>query len=120
MLSSSESEIRTKSPIRRVPYDVLNEIFIQCLFPHSLRVDERRPRLRLIQNAPMVLCQVCSSWRTMALSTPNLWSRLTFFITVQETTQGPGSWAILKHDLEFLQYWRRNQGEIAPVISLYI
>ncbi|CAA7266163.1 unnamed protein product [Cyclocybe aegerita] len=56
------------SPIRRVPADVLGEIFAHCLPTH------RNP-LFLSSEAPILPSHVCRSWRAMALSTPSLWAR---------------------------------------------
>ncbi|KAJ3500478.1 hypothetical protein NLJ89_g9776 [Agrocybe chaxingu] len=57
------------SPIRRVPADVLGEIFGHCLPTH------RNP-LFLSSEAPILPSHVCRSWRAVALSTPSLWGRL--------------------------------------------
>ncbi|KAF8172477.1 hypothetical protein BJ912DRAFT_859979, partial [Pholiota molesta] len=65
---SSKSRCSTKSPIGTVPYDVLLEIFVHCLPRDRLEVNQRRKRV-----APLLLCHVCSSWRTVALATRTLW-----------------------------------------------
>ncbi|KAJ3506655.1 hypothetical protein NLJ89_g6750 [Agrocybe chaxingu] len=57
------------SPARRLTDDVLGEIFYNCLPRH-------RNSLILPSDAPLLLTQVCSSWRAVALSSPRLWSRL--------------------------------------------
>ncbi|PPR02633.1 hypothetical protein CVT24_002118 [Panaeolus cyanescens] len=57
------------SPIRRIPPDVLGEIFYQCLSTH------RNPIMHSSE-APLLLTRVCRSWRSIAYSTPKLWSRL--------------------------------------------
>ncbi|KAJ6622567.1 hypothetical protein B0H10DRAFT_1787781 [Mycena sp. CBHHK59/15] len=57
------------SPMRRVPHDVLQEIFISCLpTDHNSLMDARE--------APMILGHICSGWRRLALSTPMLWSSI--------------------------------------------
>ncbi|ESK93975.1 hypothetical protein Moror_12932 [Moniliophthora roreri MCA 2997] len=63
------------SPIRRIPTEMLAEIFQRCL-PDELYV---RPSP---QDAPLLLGQVCSSWRQLALGTSSLWSSI--HITVDE------------------------------------
>lgn len=50
------------SPIRRLPAEILSAIFIACL-PKDLYIIPSRRR------APLILSQVCSSWRTIASST---------------------------------------------------
>ncbi|KAF7376676.1 hypothetical protein MSAN_00084600 [Mycena sanguinolenta] len=53
---------------RRLPPDIVREIFVACL-PSMYAVTS-------VREAPLVLCQICSAWRTIALSTPRLWSSL--------------------------------------------
>ncbi|KAJ7437758.1 hypothetical protein FB451DRAFT_1450368, partial [Mycena latifolia] len=57
------------SPARRLPVDVLQEIFIACLPTH-------RNCVMSAVEAPVLLGRICSFWRTICLSTPRLWSRL--------------------------------------------
>ncbi|KAF8128308.1 hypothetical protein K438DRAFT_916302 [Mycena galopus ATCC 62051] len=57
------------SPVRQLPLDVIEEIFIACLPTH-------RNCVMSAQEAPVILGRICSSWRTISLSTPRLWSRL--------------------------------------------
>ncbi|KAJ7755580.1 hypothetical protein B0H16DRAFT_1372103 [Mycena metata] len=57
------------SPARRLPHDVVAEIFAA-----SLPSD----RNAVIQGteSPLLLCHICQAWRTLALSTPRLWASL--------------------------------------------
>ncbi|PFH46152.1 hypothetical protein AMATHDRAFT_126557, partial [Amanita thiersii Skay4041] len=52
-------------PVERLPPDVLVNIFIHCL--------QKRAASNTTGAAPLLLCEVCSSWRTLALQTPRLW-----------------------------------------------
>lgn len=54
---------------RRLPEDVIREIFLTSLPSSGNAVMSSR-------QAPLVLCQVCSSWRSIAFSTPQLWASL--------------------------------------------
>ena len=57
------------SPIRRLPVDLLREVFIQCLpRGHCSPMHASYP--------PLSLTRVCSSWRSIALSTPRLWASI--------------------------------------------
>ncbi|KAJ7506749.1 hypothetical protein B0H11DRAFT_1850270 [Mycena galericulata] len=56
------------SPVRRIPQEILQEIFIACLPTHNALVDSRE--------APQILGRICSYWRTVAYSTPELWSSI--------------------------------------------
>ncbi|KAJ7161825.1 hypothetical protein C8R43DRAFT_991535 [Mycena crocata] len=57
------------SPIRRIPLDIIQEIFIACTPAH-------RNCVMSAKEAPVLLGRICSSWRCISLSTPRLWSRL--------------------------------------------
>ncbi|KAJ7892824.1 hypothetical protein B0H14DRAFT_958778 [Mycena olivaceomarginata] len=54
---------------RRLPVDILREIFIACLPANRNAVISAR-------EAPLLLGRICSAWRTIALSTPRLWASL--------------------------------------------
>ncbi|KAJ3541964.1 hypothetical protein NMY22_g3688 [Coprinellus aureogranulatus] len=58
-----------KNPIRRLPREVLQEIFIHCLPTDHL------PTLDNAE-APLVLTRVCRAWNTLVQETPALWSAL--------------------------------------------
>ncbi|KAJ7141717.1 hypothetical protein C8R43DRAFT_1017064 [Mycena crocata] len=57
------------SPMRRLPQDVVQEIFVACLPTHRNAVMSAR-------EAPLLLARVCSAWRTLAMTTPALWATL--------------------------------------------
>ncbi|KAJ7165456.1 hypothetical protein C8R43DRAFT_1104111 [Mycena crocata] len=57
------------SPVRRLPDDVLREVFLACLPSHRNAVMSTR-------EAPLLLCRVCSTWRVLALATPPIWASL--------------------------------------------
>ncbi|KAJ7236423.1 hypothetical protein B0H12DRAFT_1140238 [Mycena haematopus] len=54
---------------RRLPADIVREIFVACL-------PTRGNAVMSAQEAPLLLCRICSAWRTIALSTPRLWASL--------------------------------------------
>ncbi|KAF8188990.1 hypothetical protein BJ912DRAFT_850978, partial [Pholiota molesta] len=114
-MPSSESRSSTKSPIGAVPYDVLLDIFVHCL-PHD-RLEIRQPNMSI---APILLCHICSSWRTVALAAPILWSHLLYRVPVWEMDDYSGRWAFLEREIEFIRWWKKNQGLIAPFLRLDI
>ena len=57
------------APVRRLSADVLGVIFSYCLATH------RNPILSASE-APILLTHICREWRSVALSNPQLWSRL--------------------------------------------
>ncbi|KAF9474118.1 hypothetical protein BDN70DRAFT_997256 [Pholiota conissans] len=60
---------RLISPVRRLPADILREIFLSCL------PEDRNPTMSC-DEAPMLLTRICSVWRSIAMSTPRLWAAL--------------------------------------------
>ena len=57
------------SPVRRLSTDVLGVIFSHCLATH-------RNSVMSASEAPILLTHICRDWRSVALSIPQLWSRL--------------------------------------------
>ncbi|KAF9553702.1 hypothetical protein CPC08DRAFT_645272, partial [Agrocybe pediades] len=60
---------RILSPIRRLPFDILGEIFLHCLSEDELWP----PTLNDISQAPLLLMRVCRTWRYTTLACPRLW-----------------------------------------------
>jgi hypothetical protein len=54
------------SPIRRVPVEILQSIFLACLPEGFVEADP--------YDAPLLLCQICKYWRDVALTLPLLWA----------------------------------------------
>ncbi|KAF7373733.1 hypothetical protein MSAN_00584400 [Mycena sanguinolenta] len=57
------------SPVRRLPLDVIENIFVACL-------PTRRNCVMSATEAPILLGRICSAWRTISLTTPRLWASL--------------------------------------------
>ena len=58
------------APVRKLPPEVLAEIFRRCLpEPHIQKSPDRRLTL-------LLLTQICRKWRDITLSTPDLWASL--------------------------------------------
>ena len=57
------------SPLRRLPPELLQLIFVCCLPLH-------RNAVMHSSEAPVLLGRVCSEWRQISLSTPEVWSSL--------------------------------------------
>ncbi|KAG2358733.1 hypothetical protein BDR07DRAFT_260272 [Suillus spraguei] len=69
IVQSNTLDTRFSSPIRRLPTEILAEIFKYCL-PDD---EHLAPASRL---APILLTTVCRRWREIAVSLPILWCRL--------------------------------------------
>jgi len=67
---------------RRLPYDVLGEIFYQTL-------PKDRNALLRYHSVPLTLTRVCRHWRQVAFSTPRLWS--TMHVNVMAKHRSPCS-----------------------------
>lgn len=57
------------TPMRRIPQELLQEIFIHCL-------PTRHNAVMSSGEAPLLLGRVCSQWRSVSRFTPRLWSSI--------------------------------------------
>lgn len=57
------------SPVRQLPLDIIQEIFVACLPTHHNCVMSA-------SEPPILLGRICSLWRAISLSTPRLWTSL--------------------------------------------
>src|SRR6266550_3321160 len=57
-------------PINRFAREILTEIFWNCL----PRLTDPKSWIMSSDKAPLLLCCVCSSWRSIVLDTPRLWN----------------------------------------------
>ena len=62
-------QIRQSFSMRRLPPEILGEIFMQCLPPETYIEAGTR-------TAPLLLMRVCRGWHKVALGTPRLWCSL--------------------------------------------
>jgi len=90
------------SLVRKLPIEILQGIFIACLpTAHNAVMSKQEP--------PILLTQVCSSWRNIAHTTPQLWKSL--HITVPCTPPG-----IYVHEYEAIRseqiYHRRSEAAL--------
>ncbi|KAJ6598529.1 hypothetical protein B0H10DRAFT_734392 [Mycena sp. CBHHK59/15] len=63
-----DAHLALVSPVRRLPDDVVQEIF-EASLPSKYAVMDGA-------ESPLLLCQVCRPWRRLALLTPRLWASL--------------------------------------------
>ncbi|KAF9069521.1 hypothetical protein BDP27DRAFT_1175860, partial [Rhodocollybia butyracea] len=59
------------SPIRRLPHEILCEIFLYCCSPNDIRDGE--------PGAALIISSVCFRFREVAISYSALWSNLEVF-----------------------------------------
>ncbi|KAF7376697.1 hypothetical protein MSAN_00086700 [Mycena sanguinolenta] len=101
------------SPVRRLPLDIIQEIFVACIPTH-------RNCVMSASEAPVLLGRICSSWRTISLRMPRLWARLHI---VEPPQGGFGSSAALidqkaAQRLDMTKVWLGRSGECPLSISL--
>ncbi|KAJ7181589.1 hypothetical protein C8R43DRAFT_969577 [Mycena crocata] len=60
-------------PVLTLPHEITSEIFLQCL---TSQTDSKYKEHPHPSRAPLLLLQVCRTWRSIAISTPRLWAYL--------------------------------------------
>jgi hypothetical protein len=90
------------APIRRLPPEVLSEIFLRYNDKNSLSYLQR------LNTAPLLLGSVCSRWRAIALSTPRLWTSFALAIRPK----------YLKSDAMLAKTWLARAGTCPLTICL--
>ncbi|KAJ7464826.1 hypothetical protein B0H11DRAFT_77386 [Mycena galericulata] len=103
------------SPIRRVPLDILQEIFLACLpTTHDALIDPGE--------APLLLGRICKHWRSVAYSTPVIWSSIHIpSISGSVSWNGEESevlWGIERKLGSFVQAWLDRSRACPLSISL--
>ncbi|KAF7357891.1 hypothetical protein MVEN_00835300 [Mycena venus] len=99
------------APIRRLPLDILEHIFVACLPTH-------RNCVMSAQEAPVILGRICSLWRKISLSTPRLWCRLHIVEPTDPETSNQSNASRRLLRLEAARSWLRRSGECPLSISL--
>ena len=88
------------------PVEIIHLIFVYSLPDDPL--DHKQPDIRI---APMLLCRVCSQWRSIAFQSPGLWAYLYHCISTIPGEEPVRRTRIYPIDLEFLEWWRWNLNE---------
>jgi hypothetical protein len=96
------------SGARRLPHDVVQEIFSHCL-------PTERNAVMSATEAPVLLGRICSGWRRIALSTPDLWSTLHLPIPNCHTLGHCDKW---RHVAEAVKSWLNRSGGLPLSLSV--
>ncbi|KAF7376868.1 hypothetical protein MSAN_00104300 [Mycena sanguinolenta] len=100
------------SPVRRLPLDIVQELFVACLPTH-------RNCVMSASEAPVLLGRVCSSWRAISLSTPRLWCSLHIVEPLWSMADPPGLFEEkVARRLEITHAWLGRSGQCPLSISL--
>ncbi|KAJ7627800.1 hypothetical protein DFH06DRAFT_1227184 [Mycena polygramma] len=97
-----DAHLSLVSPVRRLPEDIVREIFMACM-PASSNAGLG------VKEAPLLLCRICSGWRHLALATPELWSSLHIVVSRRSTGEGLAATA---------KCWLSRSGMLTLSISL--
>ena len=87
----------TLAPHKKLPPEILAEIFRYCV-PCPVYLPPK------LHEAPLLLCQICSFWRSVALHTPTLWNNIE-------------ARCYISYDrlLEMVKTWFSRSGTFAPL-----
>ncbi|KAF9265582.1 hypothetical protein L218DRAFT_860135, partial [Marasmius fiardii PR-910] len=106
------------APFRRLPVDVVREIFLQCLGPYPYRSTK---------HAPLLFTTICKYWRQIALETPRLWCSIHLYIPCIPIYpvaggQHPGEVEefcnLVKGRMAGAERWIKRSGSVPLTISL--
>ncbi|KAK0185818.1 hypothetical protein F5146DRAFT_1005002 [Armillaria mellea] len=121
-LSSERETVRSRflvaehlailSPIRRLPTELFQEIFLRCIDDKPFR--DICPEGGYASEAPVIFGRVCSRWRTVSFSTPSLWSSLK--ITVSRVA-GAVDWAA-PGSRKIIRAWLKRSGRLPLDVCL--
>ena len=98
------------SPLRRLPPELLQVIFVCCLPLH-------RNAVMHSSEAPVLLGRVCSEWRRISLYTPEVWSSLHIVPPNVNFSSLTSSIARFKRKRELIEMWLGRSGACPLNIS---
>jgi hypothetical protein len=102
LYASREAHRQLLNPSRRIPPELWGEIFVQCL-------PTDKPAVINVQKAPMLMAQVCSPWRSIALSTPRLWNSVSI---------GGRNGMVLASQSTLISTWLRRSSNLPLFIEI--
>ncbi|ESK87647.1 hypothetical protein Moror_1922 [Moniliophthora roreri MCA 2997] len=102
------------SPFRRLPADILRQIFIQCLPTDQYPV-------RSTSTAPLLVTRVCRFWRAIALSTPQLWCAIHIYIPqLMSEVDLEAHVSLIDKRREGVEHWLKRSGTLPLCISFAV
>ncbi|KAE9405249.1 hypothetical protein BT96DRAFT_346395 [Gymnopus androsaceus JB14] len=104
------------SPVRRLPAEILGEMFVRCL-------PTARNPVRSLNEVPLLLTTICQNWRHVAFSTAPLWkalhisfsSRMMKLAATDSAVQG----TFTRREYGIMQ-WLNRSGSLPLSISLAV
>ncbi|KAJ7212632.1 hypothetical protein GGX14DRAFT_564383 [Mycena pura] len=92
------------SPMRRLPDDILREVFVETL-------PSTRNTAIISTEGPLLLCRVCKLWRSIALTTPRLWASM--HIVVPDRAR-------IHRLIDILRSWLGRSGTVPLAITMLL
>src|ERR1700683_838801 len=108
LLTYTKNHTALVAPVRCLPPEILSEIFLHCMDPRWFGPEynfHENPRL---DKMPLLLGEICSRWRSIALSTPRLWASFSLSIRPK----------YLNSDVELAKTWLSRSGTCPLSINL--
>ncbi|KAF8643169.1 hypothetical protein AX16_009211 [Volvariella volvacea WC 439] len=99
------------APVRRLSHDILREIFTRCLPSDHFA-------LMKTMEAPLLFGRVCSAWRQVAMTTPELWTSIHIPYIEQSASTRSSKIPWMKR-LEGISSWISRSGALPLSISCY-
>ncbi|TFK20332.1 hypothetical protein FA15DRAFT_673590 [Coprinopsis marcescibilis] len=106
----------TKKILDSIPFEIVGKIFLEAL-PQNPRPDPTQP--------PLLLTQICRQWRSIADTSPELWSQIEIKVTFQgHMLTTPSSFAKYKSQIKnrqaLIARWLTKASSARVSLSLYI
>ncbi|KAJ8084968.1 hypothetical protein PM082_003745 [Marasmius tenuissimus] len=99
------------SPVRRLPVEVLKEIFVQCLPVEHLPITSTT-------EFPLLLTRICRHWKEVAITTPHLWCSIHIYIpSPANEIDGDQFLSIIRQRHEGIERWLHRSGSVPLNIS---
>ncbi|TFK36708.1 hypothetical protein BDQ12DRAFT_713970 [Crucibulum laeve] len=111
LLESVQAHQCLISPTRRLPSDIIQEIFLQCLPTTHNAVMSRK-------EAPIILGHICSAWREIAHNTPRLWSSIHISIPVHNNDPENSMYKFSIRRYDAVKEWLDKSGACPLSISV--
>ncbi|KAF8350990.1 hypothetical protein F5887DRAFT_189832 [Amanita rubescens] len=102
------------SRFNQLPRDILAEVFVQCLPEVQLWPIICGSSTKDVRVAPLLICNVCSTWRAVALATPRLWQ--TLFLGFEHAM--PKS--KVEEAVAMTHIWIKRSGALPLTLTLYV
>ncbi|KAJ7702262.1 hypothetical protein B0H17DRAFT_923288 [Mycena rosella] len=109
--ASVDAHLALLSPMRNLPPEVLQLIFIMTL-------DSNRNPVMHASEAPLLLGRVCSGWRRISLGTPELWASV--HVVCPRMDYAETASALTRIQRQALEAWLARSGACPLSISIWV